>query len=724
MNAAIRSMLRALADRAGILREYVDFRGERRPATDAAREALLAAMGFDASSEESAENAIHRLDDEKSRRILDPARVVTQSQSPPAISLRIPENLGENAQYSMDIRLEDGQVIRRTGRVESLDSRGEFTVTLSDPLPLGYHDLTVTLGGRGAEQSARQRLIAAPLSCCSPQRKFGDRRLFGLWTQLYSLRGANDQGVGDFAALRELVDWAGEAGASFVGLNPLHALRNRDHDVSPYRPVSRLFRNPIYLDLGAIPEISTSSQARSNLGAFPRSVSEDGSVRYDEVTAHRRPILQLLHREFLRLHGSGSTDRGKSYRAYLDREGEALWDFTTFLALDENFRKEHPRTTWREWPAEYRDSKSPAVAEFRARQKEEISFHAFVQFEIDRQLESIAARGRELGMPIGLYQDLALSTSPDGFEPWAFPDLFIRGASLGAPPDDLGPLGQNWSLPPLHPLRLRETGFEYWRNLLRRSFASAGALRIDHVMGLLRQFWIPEGKNGADGAYVSFPADELFAILALESRRANAVVIGEDLGTVPWGFGSLLEKWGVLSTRVLYFERDEKGEFRAPSSYPARSLATVSTHDLVPMAGFWRDRDLALRRKVGQIRDEAELASAKHRRDFDRQALLRRFQAENLCSPSGIGNAHEVVTAAHALLARSPAVLVGASVDDLALEIEPVNLPGIGQEGHPNWSRRMSSNIAKLRSSPQTARMLAPLEQRRFDAPLNVLKPT
>lgn len=713
-----RPLLRALADRVGILREYLDFRGARCEASDATRMALLAAMGFDASTEHAAGNALDELDARKQREWLEPVRIVTPTQTPPTIRIRLPDEFNAPVDFLLTVRAEDGSSFSHDGRLDACDESGFADVLLGEPLPQGYHDVELAVKG---EILARQRLIVAPTTCTPLVKTGRTPRCFGLWTNLYSVRGSRDVGIGDFAALREIIDWGASVGASFVGLNPLHALRNRGPDVSPYRPVSRLYRNLPYLDLEAVPEFAACPPARAKLASPTmqealRRQRSSPLVNYDAVLDAKLELLELLFDEFTRNHATGATPRGIAYRAYLAEQGASLEQFATFVCLDEHFRQEHPTDSWPTWPVEYRDPKSPAVGKFREGHRRRVNFHCFVQFELDRQIAELAAHARAKGMPIGLYNDLALSTSPDGFEPWAFADLFVRAASLGAPPDDLGPQGQNWSLPPINPLRLRESGYEFWRQLLRCNFAHAGAIRIDHVMGLLRQFWIPEGGSGADGAYVSFPAEDLFAILALESRRAGAIVIGEDLGTVPWGFDRLLERFGVYSTRVLYFERDAKGEFKEPGAISSRALTTVSTHDLAPMAGFWRDKDLALRRRAGQLTTDADLDAAKHRRDFERQAFLRRMQAEKLLPPGGIGNAHEVVTAAHAYLARCPSALVGVSLDDLALETEPVNLPGIGQDGHPNWSRRMSVPLADLRASPQAARMLDPLRDRRFDA--------
>ncbi|MDO8632006.1 MAG: 4-alpha-glucanotransferase, partial [Phycisphaerales bacterium] len=485
-------------------------------------------------------------------------------------------------------------------------------------------------------------------------------------------------------------------------------------DVSPYRPVSRLFRNEIYLDVEAVPEMPSCDEAQRMIDSpsFRAELSrlrDADVIDYDAVFALKRSVLRDLHAAFDALHARADTPRGRDYRSYLEREGPALLDFATFSALDERFRSATPSLfDWREWPADLRDPRSPEVERFRRDRAKEVGFHCFVQFELDRQLAAVASLAREKGLAIGLFQDLAIGTAPDGADPWAFPGLFTERASIGAPPDDLGPTGQNWALPPINPHRLRESAYEYWRRLLRGAFAHAGALRIDHVMGLLRQFWIPEGCDGTRGAYVRFPGDDLFAILALESRRSGAVVIGEDLGTVPLGFSELLERWGVLSTRVLYFERDHAGEFRPPHHYPSRAYVVVATHDMVPLAGFRDGRDLMLRRRVGVIADDAALASAKAQRRSDFDALIRRLQADGLLTDADSTdvNSLRLCAALNRFLRRTSAPLVGISLDDLAGETEPVNLPGVGQDRYRNWSRRMRVPLEELRASQEIRRSI------------------
>jgi 4-alpha-glucanotransferase len=450
--------------------------------------------------------------------------------------------------------------------------------------------------------------------------------------------------------------------------------------------------------------------------------------------ALKRPVLEMLHRTFARRHRDTGDARGEAYARYLERQGKSLATFATFMALDEHFsERTGSRVCWREWPAPYRDPASPDVRHFRDAHAEEVDFHCWLQFELDRQLEAAARAGVDAGLAIGLYQDLAIGTAGDGSDTWAFPELFVMRASIGAPPDPLAPQGQNWALPPLDPRALRESGYRYWRFLLRAALAHAGALRIDHVMGLFRQFWIPDGMSGSQGAYVRFPAHDLLGILALESARHRALVVGEDLGTVPPEVPRAMEQWGILSSRVLYFERDHMGEFRSAASYPPLSLTTANTHDLPPIEGFWCGRDIALRREVGVITSDDAAHAALAGRAREREALLRRLEAEHV-RPAGDERSERDIThrdaegalagsdardaklrgAVHEFLCRTPAALVGISLDDLVGETEPVNLPGVTLDEYPSWQRRLRTLFEALRDDP---RVTAALRCSRADAP-------
>jgi 4-alpha-glucanotransferase len=564
----------------------------------------------------------------------------------------------------------------------------------------------------------RERTAPGAPRCTSPEERTGGRRVFGLWANLYSLRGRRGLGVGNLSDLRELVRFAGEAGADFVGVSPLHALRNRPPEISPYQPLSRLFRNPLYLDATAFPEWEESGDAKRLLEAGPAArelaaLLGARRIDYARSAALQRRLLDLLHRAFRARQRSSDSPRAREFARFRREGGELLEDFATFCALEEQLAEQgHPRD-WRAWPAELRSPRSEAVRRFREQHPAEVELHAFLQFELDRQLGRVAREASEAGLAIGLYQDLALGSAASGFDPWAFPDLFLAGASVGAPPDDYAAQGQVWELPPQHPARLVAGEQRYWRCLLRAGFAHAGALRIDHVLGLFRQFWIPVGEPASQGAYVRFPAVPLLAALAEESRRARALVVGEDLGTVPRGLPSLLARFGVLSTRVLLFERDRRGRFHPARRYSRRALVTAETHDHPPLAGYLRGRDLELRRLLGILPDNRRLAEARSAREAERQALLRRLASDGDLPAAGAPPAFpELCAAVHRFLCRTPAPLVGLSVDDLAGEEEPVNLPGVPPAAFPSWTRRMELELDALPGDPGVRAALSGARER------------
>jgi 4-alpha-glucanotransferase len=702
-----RPNLRLLSSRMGILPSYVDWRAEERPTSDATREAILRAMGLDAPDEAAAARALADLDRRDAGSPLDPLRVV-RADAPALrrLPVRLPPEARGDIRWELRVDREDGGSGTSEGQAP-LPSGGTALLSLPPlPLPPGYHRVRLSIDAPGGERSAEQTLAVAPASCFPPQERIGDRRAFGLLANLYALRRRGDWGVGDLGALRELVAWASGIGAAFAGISPLHATRNREPDVSPYLPVSRLFRNPIYLDVAAVPEAREAPAAARPDAAALRRCRAARRVRYADVWRLKREALRALHREFAARHRGRDTGRGRAYAAFRESQGELLDLYATFCALEE-----HHGGRWPSWPAEHRDPGSAAVRAFREAHPGEIDLHRWMQFEVDRQLAAAAAAAP---LPLGIFHDLALGSAADGFDAWAFADLFVSGASVGAPPDGYSETGQNWALPPLHPLRLREDGYRFWIRLLRAATDHAGMLRLDHVMGLARQFWIPAGATGAAGAYVRYPADDLLGLLALESRRHGCVVVGEDLGTVPPGFGDLLARWGVLSTRVLYFERDLDGSFRPPSAYPERSLATANTHDLPTLAGFWTGRDLDLRRAAGQIADETALAAARSGRAADREALRARLSAEGLLESSAPDTTAARAEAVHAFLSRTPARLIGVAVDDLAGEDEAVNLAGIDNLKHPSWSRRARPRIEALAADPEARRALSGLAARRM----------
>lgn len=534
-------------------------------------------------------------------------------------------------------------------------------------------------------------------------------RVWGIWTNLYSLRDRRNAGFGDLSDLGRLVGRAAKAGADFVGLNPLHALWNRRDSCSPYSPVSRTYRNPLYLDVERIPELRDEPDVRARLASdgFERrleALRRADMIDYPAVAALKLELLRPLHRVFRQKHGAGETARGRAYLRYREERGRGLDDFATFVVLDATRRAaDGPGAWWRTWPSEWRDRDSDAVREFRETHDEAVDFERWLQFELDRQLGAVHARALRAGMRIGLYQDLAVGSPIDSADAWSDPELFAFGATLGAPPDGFAADGQVWALPPWNPLVLRERGVLPWRALLREAMRHGGALRIDHVIGLVRPFLVPEGKTARDGAPVRFPAGPLFAALAEESRAAGTVVVGEDLGTVPPGLEERMRGAGVLSCRVFVFERTDDGDWVAPSLWPKPALLTTSTHDHVPLPGWWEGEELRLHRTLGMFDSDEALDEAIAGRRADGERLAERLVKDGDLAPGKRADRRAIVEAVHRRLLRSPCEWVGLSLDDLADERLPINVPGVPPDRHPSWSRRMSRPASKVRL-PRAAR--------------------
>lgn len=689
------SRLRRLAERLGIISEYIDQTGRQmRRTSDATREALLGVMGFDAPTEDAAAAWLDELDHEAAEMVLDPVRVVGRDDpSARRVRIRLPPGM-RSARVELMLEEESG----RAWTVRH-DIRRSTTIELPTRVPHGYHRLIARLESPVGQRTAEQSYIVVPSSCVTPEmlyraRNGGDVRAVGVVANLYSVRREHDWGVGDFCTLTQLVEWAASRGAEFVGVNPLHALFNRGWDISPYSPVTRLFRNPLYLDVDAVPEVSRSEEARAILNAPGtrerlHALRDAALLDYEGAIDLKLRVLAEAHRAFR----SRDSERRRSYADFVRQRDPDLTRFAVWMTIAENSGV----ADWRQWPSAMQGPDEAAVRAFADANGERVDFHRWLQFECDRQLRDIADRARVLGMRIGVYQDLAIGTHPGGSDTWSYPELFHSGAAVGAPPDPYAAEGQNWGLPPMSPRALRAQGYRYWIQLLRRAFENAGALRIDHVMGLFRVFWIPDGLSGTHGAYVRFPADDLLGILALESLRNDALVVGEDLGTVPKEVPRALARWGILSSKVLYFERDRRGRgFKPAKTYSALSLATANTHDMPTLAGFWNERDIEIRHRVGLLRTSADVRAARRDRAKDKQALLARLELDAPRHFEEPAFTRRLTGRVHEFLCSTPALLVGMSLDDLIGETDPVNVPGVGPDKYPSWRRKTRMTMEQI----------------------------
>lgn len=564
---------------------------------------------------------------------------------------------------------------------------------------------------RAAREAKPAGGLDLPARCPDVADALRGHRVWGITANLYSVASARNWGIGNTGDLARLVEWTAAQGGAFVGVNPLHAIRNTGHEISPYGPLSRLYRNPLYLDVTHVPEWLEEPDLTDERRA--RALRGTPQVEYERVRTLVLPVLERLHARFV---AGAPAARRAAYDAYRAREGAVLDEYATFCAIEEYLGAQHIAPTWwGAWPDALRDPRSGAVRELGAKLAARVDFHRWIQFELDRQLEQVAAHARARGMPVGLYQDLAIGTPGGAADVWSRQHLFARGVSIGAPPDPYTATGQVWGLVPLNPHRLvADDRFEYWALLVRSAMRHAGALRIDHVLGLFRQFWIPDGGTGKDGAYVRFPREAMLGVLAREAHAARAIVVGEDLGTVPPEVPPALERWGILSSKVMYFERDSRRGYRPARSYPRMALATVNTHDHAPLAGFRAGGDIEVRAALGTLPPRAA-AAARRERARERAEMLAMLREEGLLDPAREPDTRELTIAVHAWLRRTPCWMVGLSLDDLAGEETQVNVPGVAVERHRSWSRRMRAPLETLLADRDTILRLG--EERRWEPP-------
>ena len=530
---------------------------------------------------------------------------------------------------------------------------------LTAPESPGYHPIPI---------DGAQTMVAVAPPRCFEMADLSEQRMAGLGVQLYALRGGHSAGFGDFVALAEFSRHAAKRGIDAIGVSPTHALFPSDlSHISPYSPSSRLFLNPLYADL----TLAGGESAQDN-GA-------DGLIDWSKASAEKFAALKRAYQ------ASGNSD---AFRAFCVEGGEHLLRHAIFEVLDGQFRAQGI-WSWRDWPEAYRDASSASVAEFAREHQDDVDYHRFLQFLAAKSASAAQAAAREAGMAIGLIADLATGVDPNGSDSWGAPKDFLMGLTIGAPPDPFNFAGQGWGLTALSPTGLRKSGFAAFIAMLRANMAHSGGVRIDHVMSLMRLWVIPEGAAPTEGVYLRYPMEDLMRLIALESHRHRAIVIGEDLGTVPHGFRNLLAHRGIDGMQVMWFER-EWGPFTPPSQWRRDAVAMTTTHDLPTVAGWWRGRDIDWRTELGMNPRDSDEHSQRSARDADRGLLWAALkQAGCVQGDSPPPEAPEpVVDGALAFVGATPSRLAIAPIEDvLALEEQP-NLPGTINE-HPNWRRRL-----------------------------------
>jgi 4-alpha-glucanotransferase len=703
--------LRRIADLLGIATRHIDALGVVHEPGEETLSRLIAAFGLPAEPRLAAEALAAESDTAPFG--LPLLHILDEEEPVPAVHLRRPP--GAMA-VDWHCRREDGQ--EYAGRSDGDE------LLLPTGLPLGYHRLALSGGGETAEIG----LVVAPASCHLPEGLQPGAHSWGLTAQLYGVRSGRNWGIGDFSDLAELCRRAGALGAAAIGINPLHALFAAEpRHFSPYSPSSRAWLDYLYLDVTAVPGYAEDAAAQALAPAAAVAAARDSElVDYAAVAALKRPVLEALFQRFRLRHLDVVTPPGAAFRAFQHAGGAALTAFATFEALHEHVIGSGGPFSWQDWPPGLRDPASPAVAEFARESADRVEFFQFLQWQADRQLGEAAAAGKTSGLLIGLYRDLAVGVNPHGAEAWADRELAAPGASIGAPPDALSRAGQNWGLAPLNPLALQRRGFAPLIAALRANMRHARVLRIDHVMGLARLYWVPSGSPAAAGAYVNYPFRDMLRIVALESRRQRCAMVGEDLGTVPEGFRETMQAADVLSYRVFAFERRWDGTFIPPGDYPPLAAASAATHDIATLKGFWLGRDIDWRRRLGAYPNPAAEATEAAERRRDRHLLLEALVREGLLAPERFPEflpdddtpiySEELGEAIFAYLARSRSRLMLVQLEDVLGEVEQANLPGT-TDAHPNWRRRLSQPLEALFAWPGLARIARRIiEERRAAA--------
>lgn len=667
--------LAQLAEQYGIATEFWDWKGRHTEVDDASVIAVLGAMGVDASSPHSIDSALAARRDQAWRAMLPPV-TVARAGAVPYVNLHVRD--GRPAR--LVVRLEDGGQ-RDANQVDNwepprnIDGQmiGEATFQLPGDLPLGYHRLILDSDDRHAEAT----LIITPPHLAWPER-MKNSRVWGYAAQLYSVRSRQSWGVGDFADLAALSAWsAAEQQADYVLINPVHAAESiPPMEPSPYLPTSRLFVNPIYVRPETVVEYTDLDDSdRARVGALLSSLRGelvgDDQIQRDKCWDHKRRALKIIWS------AGRSDDRQMRFDAFRHHQGRMLRDFATWAVLCE-----HLGGDWRTWEPRFRHPDSPDVGAFRQAHLAEVDFHEWLQWVAAQAQSDAQETATDAGMAMGVITDLAVGVGQSSADVWMMQDLYAPGMTVGAPPDAYNQLGQGWGQPPWRPDRLEASAYAPFRTMVRNALGHAGGVRIDHIIGLFRLWWVPEGMGPAQGTYVRYDHEAMVGILALEAQRAGAVVIGEDLGTVEaWTRGYLAER-GILGTSVLWFEEDDQGNPVPAEQWRALTMASVNTHDLPPTAGYLTKAHVALRARLGLLTEPLERENELADQELERWRAY--LESRGALDPSVVDPVERMVLGLYKVLTWTPSRVLNATLVDAVGDARIQNQPGTVNQ-YPNW---------------------------------------
>lgn len=727
------SLVEQLAERKGLSSEFVDAWGKPAFVTLDSKKAVLATMGYDVADEANLAKQIEEEDRQYWSTCLDPVLVLKENEDL-RIEVRIPSEVaGQTLGYN--ISLESGE--KMTGSVNlgefcesdsyELDGRKyvKKEVILRVVLPLGYHSLEL-----GAISKNDMRLIVVPRQCYKQPAIADGLKIWGPSVQLYSVRSEKNWGVGDFSDLADLIKKLGANGAGFIGLNPIHALfpANPNSD-SPYSPSSRQWLNVVYISVPDVPEYAKCPNVKAQVEA-PDFQWRLGDLRakeyvdYAGVMAVKMDILKKIFAESGIANDSG--ERGSAFKKFVEEGGDSLNQLAVYDALMASLYAQG-KNAWGfasdEWDEQYKTYQSPAVAKWASEHADEVNFYKYLQFIAYEQLEVAHQASKDAGMAVGIYRDLAVGVSSGSAEIWANSAMYCPKASVGCPPDILGPLGQNWGLPPMDPNRLFASKYEPMIQLFRSNMKSCSALRIDHAMSLLRLWWVPPMMTANNGAYIYYRVHDMIGILALESHRNKCLIIGEDMGTVPDIMKKLLPESGIHSYKVFFFETSKTdGGYISTADYPAQAMSALTTHDMATLRGFWHCEDLKLGRKLGLYPTDEIMNNLMNDRLHAKQKILDSLNWHGVLSDSVNRNAlycgmsMDLNRGMQIHMCNGSSALFSTQLEDW-LEMEtPVNIPGTSGDQYPNWRRKLVKNISEIFADPILVDLAARMTEARKKA--------
>jgi 4-alpha-glucanotransferase len=718
-------LISELSELCGIVSEYWDIFGKKHVPSLDTKKAVLRAMHLNI---ETADDIVREIKKRRAgpwRCFLEPVHVVSVNARPVKIPLYIPVKEGEEDDLMISWSLEDEHGRKKEFRTAGaevniseqqwLDGlryvRADLDIGQRD---IGYYVMNVQCrhperifpGGHNKLQK-RSKVIIAPDACYLPNES-AQGRTWGLSLNLYAMKSGKNWGIGDLGDLKKIVRWLADLNGDFVGINPLHSIPNtKPFGVSPYVPISRLYKNFIYLDMEKIPEVAESEEMRREIstGQNRKELDElrkETRIDYERVASLKEKILKKAFDIFYEKQYAKNTKRGKYFKKFIAEEGDALESYAVFMALLEHMKKTKKVFVWQDWPREYHDPSGKPVREFRKIHDRSVLFYQYVQWLIHNQLTEISDEAKTSGLKIGLYHDLAIGSVGGGSDVWSHQNVFAGNSDVGAPPDDFSLDGQKWGFPPSIPEELRDSGYELFIQTMRKNMKCGGALRIDHALGLFRLFWVPDGMTPKDGAYVSYPHEDLLRIIALESVRNKTVVIAEDLGTMGDNVREALQRYQMLSYRLFYFERNYPDpSFLSPEKYPEMALCAVTTHDLPTIYGYWAGRDIEVRKQMGKYCDESLWRQQVNDRERDKGLILTALKSQGIMpdfpsDPVSIPEmTPELCLAIYRYLALTPCKLLLVSLDDIIGTLNQQNMPGT-VDTYPNWVQKTPMTLDEI----------------------------